>query len=213
MIIQSYNTFEGHRMRGGFATPRSLQNFLKESYKIHSQFDYCLYTDKYGYEIVKKIINKKHIKVIEFEEIDDRIPYISKFQVQQLQKKPYIHVDLDAILYNLPISDHDIICEKLRTPMKFGKEISRLNLNININKIICSGIIGFNDIDFKNEYIKKVYEKLDEIYDEQNIGYAECYALEEILLTQLAKDNNKTIFEINQTDFIHRHGNVNKKIS
>jgi hypothetical protein len=73
-------------------------------------------------------------------------------------------------------------------------------------------IIAFNNIDFKNKYIENVYKKIEEIYDEQNVGYAECYALEEILLSQLAKDNNMTIKELNNIDFIHRHGNVNKKI-
>jgi hypothetical protein len=89
-IIQSYNTFEGDpdRIKSGFPTLRALKSFLKKSYQVHKNFDFEFYTDKDGYEVIKDIIEDKHIKIFDFVLIDDRIPYIGKFQVQEIQKEP-----------------------------------------------------------------------------------------------------------------------------
>ena len=212
-IIQSFNTFEGYKMGGGFATPRSLTNFLTKSYEYHKFYDYCLYTDKYGYEIIKKIINKNHIKIIDFDEIDDRNQFIGKFQVQELQTEPYIHVDLDAILYKLPNTQCDIITEKKRDVISFGRELNALNIDAPNGKIICSGIIGFNNIEFKNDYIEEVYKKIDLIKNDHNYSYKYAWCIEEVLLTNLANISNLSVYELQQESYIHKHGNINKKLT
>ncbi|MCK9445788.1 hypothetical protein M0Q50_02720 [bacterium] len=202
-IIQTYNTFGGERLNAGFSTLRSMKLYLKNSYKIHKELsDYIMYTDLEGYEKIKDIISQEHIIIFDFPIIDDRIIYIGKFQVQEIQTEPYIHVDIDATLFELPSTDSDIITEKLRS-CNFSKEVVQLNISIdNIGWIICSGLIGFNDIEFKNMYIKEIYEKLKIIKNIHDITFTLCYTLEEVLLKRLCIDNNKTIYELNNYEHI-----------
>ena len=194
-IIQSLNTFgnDDIRKKCGFTTLRAMLAFLERSYGIHSQYDYLLYTDIHGYEMVKSFIKDEHIEIIDFPIVlNDRVPYIGKFQVQQLQSSSYIHVDIDAILYDLP-EENDIICEKLR-PIDHGRETARFIIETKgLNRIVCSGIIGFCDIDFKNKYITKVYECLGLLENSENINIYTFITIEEVMLMRMILDCKKNI--------------------
>ncbi|MCK9575368.1 MAG: hypothetical protein WC979_00830 [Candidatus Pacearchaeota archaeon] len=196
-IIQTYNTFEGERLNAGFSTIRSMKQYLQKSYSVHSKIaDYKMYTDVAGYEVIKDIIDKNNVEIINFPIIDDRLIYIGKFQVQEFQKEPYIHIDIDATLYEMPKTDADIITEKLRS-CSFNKEVMQLGISIdNIGNIICSGLLGFNDITFKDIYINEVFEKIKLLKSIHDITFALCYTLEEVLLKRLCIDHNKTIYEL-----------------
>lgn len=196
-IIQSLNTFgnDPERNKCGFSTKRAMKAFMEKSYEIHKEIaDYTLYTDYYGYEEVKHFINEEDIEVIEFPIIlNDRIPYIGKFQVQELQKEPYIHVDIDAILYEIPENVKDIICEKWRST-SHGRETAKFNIDkTGLNRIICSGIIGFTDMKFKDEYILKVFENFGKLENDHNITFETCFTIEETMLTRMVLDNNKLV--------------------
>lgn len=210
-IIQSLNTFGGERLNPGFPTKRSMISFMKHSYEIHKEKDYVLYTDQYGADMLSFMSNS--IEIFDFIEIDDRIPYIGKFQVQEIQNNPYIHVDLDAYINDVPGDIYNIVTEKLREP-DFGIETKRINVDTNkIRNIICSGLIGFGDIEFKDLYIKTVFEKIQYIKNERNIGYKEFYTLEETTLSVLANQYKKHIHCLSEESFKHYYGNINKIIS
>lgn len=196
-IIQTYNTFGGERLNAGFSTIRSMKKYLTQSYLVHKEIsDYKLYTDNEGYEIVKDVIDEQHIEIYDFPIIDDRLIYIGKFQVQQLQTEPYIHVDLDATLFEIPVTDATIITESLRT-CNFSKEVAILDINVKkIGSIICSGLIGFNDMEFKDLYLREVFARIPILKDIRGITFEMSYTLEEVLLKRLCIDNEKTIHEL-----------------
>lgn len=194
-IIQSYNTFgnDPDRKKCGFTTIRSMIAFLEQSYEIHSQNDYLLYTDEYGYDIVRKFIKDSHIQLFDYPIIlNDRVPYVGKFQVQEIQKSAYVHVDIDAILYEYP-KNSDVICEKFRA-VSHGKETNRFGIDrTGLEQIICSGIIGFNDMNFKQLYITKVFEYLGLLVNSHNLTFETFYTIEEVLLTRMIIDYNKSV--------------------
>lgn len=212
-IIQSYNTFEyggkpdSEREKAGFSTVRNLVKYLKKSYEVHKNYDFKLYTDRAGLKNVEWM-DSKHIEIVDFPIVDDRIPYTGKFQVQDIQDRPYIHVDLDATLFNVPLEEFDIVTEKTR-PVSFGKELSKVGVERSESGwIICSGIIGFSDIEFKNKYVNAVFDKIKEIEKVHDIDHKACYTIEETLLTNMAGIYKKCILELNAEDYEHLQGNI-----
>lgn len=191
IVIQSLNTFGGARMAGGFETTRVLQDEISKSYETHKQYDYVMFTDTQGAKILNGIVP---IEVIEFPIVcRDRIKYFGKFQAQSVVNEPYIHVDLDAELLELPTENCDVYCEKLEG-RSFGKEINDLKIDIQgISEIPCSAIIGFNDLNFRDLYLKNVYEKVELLKTVPMLNYKHAWGLEEVLLARLIIDNKKTI--------------------
>ena len=195
-IIQSFNTFGGERMTAGFKTKRAMLEYLAESYDVHSHYDYMMYTDMHGAVLLKKIIAEHHITIVEFPIIArDRIPYIGKFIAQAHQSKQYIHVDIDAKLLELPTNKTDVYCEKLEG-RSLGYEVSELKINTSeINKIPCSALIGFTDMQFKDLYISEVYKLIELSSKIHGLNYRHCWAIEEVKLAELIHINKKTVSE------------------
>lgn len=212
-IIQSYNTFgnDPGRLSSGFPTVRDLVNSIAYSSRIHAAIaDLTIYTDEFGAALLDTYVDKAYIEVIEFPMIDERIPYVGKFQVQDMVNETYIHVDLDAVLYELPPSGFDVYTEKTRG-VSFSSEVTRVGIDrTGIYEIICSGLIGFSDLAFKAEYIENVFDKIFSMADEQNFGYKEFYTIEETLLTRMLIDQGKTLCVLEPSTFEHRYRNVNK---
>jgi hypothetical protein len=196
-IIQSYNTFGGERLNAGFSLLACFKEYLANSYKIHKQLtdDYKLYTDVYGYEVVKNIIADSDIEVIQFSLVNrGRYVYSGKMDVQKLQTKRYNLVDLDAMLFELPncASDISIITEGMMPEIYFYKTHNEMNVDVKgITDRPMSGIIGFTDIAFKDLYISEVearyplFDKL-EIFEKSH-----AIMIEETLLMRLAIDHKK----------------------
>ena len=193
-VIQSFNTFEGERMTAGFKTKRAMLDYLSESYEIHKHYDYMMYTDIHGAELLKKVIAENHITIIDFPLIArDRIPYIGKFIAQIHQTKPYIHVDIDAKLLVLPINHADVYCEKLEG-RSFGYEVADLEINTSgINEIPCSALIGFTDMHFKDLYINEVYKLIELSSKIHGLNYKHCWAIEEVKLAEMILTYKKTV--------------------
>ena len=197
-VIQSFNTFEGERMTAGFKTKRAILDYISESYDIHKYYDYMMYTDIQGAELLKKVIVENHITIIDFPLIArDRIPYIGKFIAQSLQTESYIHVDLDAKLLELPMNHADVYCEKLEG-RSFGYEVADLKINTTgINEIPCSALIGFTDMHFKDLYIIEVYKLIELSSKIHGLNYRHCWAMEEVMLAKMILDNKKTVLPLN----------------
>lgn len=221
-IIQSYNTFhingviDSDRAKCGYSTLRGMLDDFKEFYNINSKHgEYKLYTDIAGKELVGGFVKPEHIEVVEFPIIDDRNPYLGKLYVHSLQDKPYIHVDIDAYIKEMPETYADIITEKYR-PCTFRKELTVMKLKMvnestgkHLRKIICSGLLGFNDIDFKNLYINKAIEKAE--WAKENVRALDfpcMVATEEYTLTELSVNNNKLIYELPSGSYVHKQGKV-----
>lgn len=203
-VIQTYCTFDGFKLRGGFETPRAMIAYLKESFKRNSTVTgyYTMFTDSWGADVLTQFICDDMLKVIEFPVIDDRFWNVCKLQSQSLMDEPYIHVDLDATLFELPSIDCDVITEMIR-PASVGVEASILGLNHNPN-IICSGLIGFNDIDFKNSYLNAA---LDLIKKSGNypVNFEMMWGVEELLLSNMVKESGKTVFDLRKNNIKYEH--------
>ena len=197
-VIQSFNTFEGERMTAGFKTKRAMLMYLIESYEIHKHYDYMMYTDIQGAELLKKVIAENHITIIDFPLIArDRIPYIGKFIAQSLQTESYIHVDIDAKLIELPTEKADVYCEKLEG-RGIGYEAAELKINTGgIGLIPCSALIGFTDTAFKDAYLAEVWRLVELTKTIPALNYKHCWAIEEVMLAKMILDNKKTVLPLN----------------
>jgi hypothetical protein len=193
-VIQSFNTFGGERMTAGFKTKRAMIDYLAETYEHHIHYDYMMYTDTHGAELLNQVMDTKHITVISFPVISlDRIPYIGKFIVQSLQSMPYIHVDIDAKLLEMPDNHADVYCERLEG-RAMGYEVSELKINtLGIAKIPCSALIGFTDMQFKDLYISEVYKLIELSSKIHGLNYKHCWAIEEVKLAEMILTYNKSV--------------------
>lgn len=220
-IIQTYCTFEGEpsRMNAGFTTLRMFIAWFKKSYAVHSKFDYLLYTDKQGYDNIKDIVKPHHVRVINFPLINDYIPYIGKFHVQSIQNKPYVHVDLDALLYEPPYSSKEDVISEMWRPVGFGREIEQLGMEEYVykkqgasltkifDKIICSGLLGFNDMELQKHYISEVLKKIEHIRKYKIYpSFEVCYTIEETLLTSIVLKQGKTVKALCPCAYTHLQG-------
>lgn len=193
-VIQSFKTFGGDRMTGGYETSRVLISKLETTYKIHRDYDYTMFTDEFGYRLINSVVPCTIIDmpILAY----DRIKYDGKFQAQLLMQEPYIHVDLDATLLSIP-KYSDVWCEKLRD-YQHVKEINDLNMcAIGINQIPCSGLIGFGDMHLQRLYLKNVFELIDKYKNLRVLNYKHCWAIEELSLAILIKNQDKSILTLN----------------
>ena len=197
-VIQSYNTFGGEIPRAGFKTKRAMLDYLTETYAHHKQFDYMMFTDSYGMAILNGVIPPGSITVIDMPVIvRDRIPYVGKFLAHNLQTEPYIHVDIDAKLIELPTEKADVYCEKLEG-RGIGYEAAELKINTGgVGLIPCSALIGFTDTAFKAEYLAEVWRLVELTKTIPALNYKHCWAIEEVMLAKMILDNKKTVLPLN----------------
>ena len=211
-IVQTYQTFDGENLKQGFKTLFAFKQWIMETYFTHTVLtdDYKIYTDKEGYNVLKELIDDDHIEIVEFKRmLRDRIPYLGKFCTYEKQTKPFIHVDIDMKLYKLPeIAD---IMSEGHSFVEMGKEANILGLRYNgFPERIWSGLLGFTDIEFKNEYVKRVFEKVAKLEEMKpfEISKRLCISLEEDLLSILAHEHKKSISYCNENDLLHLRDNL-----
>ena len=189
-IIQSLNTFGGDKLTAGFRTRRAMLAYLSGAYASHKSLGipYMMYTDEAGADLIAGTVASEDITVIEFPILrQDSILYSGKYHVQQLQTDPYIHVDIDAAVFSLP-AETDVYCEKKRFA-NLGREASYFEIDCyGIRDIPCSGIIGFSNIEFKDQYIAAIYAKLADLPEHVEMTYEMCWNLEEVLLQRMIID-------------------------
>lgn len=197
-IIQTYNTFEdSERAKAGFCLMTEFKKYIANSYIIHKQIasEYKIYTDEYGANILQSIINPLDIEIIDFSIVSKgRYIYSGKMDVQKLQTEPYIHIDLDATLIEMPTGNDDVITEGWQNEIYFYKTQDELDINVKgIYKRPMSGLIGFRDIGFKDLYINEVEGRYAHLETLETITKTHSITLEETLLARLIIDNNKTV--------------------
>lgn len=70
---------------------------------------------------------------------------------------------------------------------------------IGINQIPCSGLIGFGDMHLQKLYLKNVFELIDKYKNLRVLNYKHCWAIEELSLAILIKNQDKSILTLNCT--------------
>lgn len=200
IVIQSFNTFGGARMTGGYATSRVLQAELSARYETHKQWDYQMFTDRWGARLLRGIVP---VTVMDFPVIAyDKLVYAGKFQAQAMIHEPYVHVDLDATLRAMPNGCADVYCERLDY-RQIGRETIDLGINTKgVAAIPCSALIGFTDMAFRDMYLSEVFSKIETLAKMQAVNYRHAWAIEEVLLAGLIRQHSKTVQAL-QCEHLH----------
>lgn len=202
IVLQSFNTFGGARMTGGYETPRVLQAELSARYETHKQWDYQMLTDRWGAKLLRGIVP---VTVMEFPVIAyDKLVYAGKFQAQAMIHEPYVHVDLDATLLALPDNSEcaDVYCERLDY-RPIGRESADLGIATRgIDAIPCSALIGFTDMAFRDIYLSEAFSKIELLAKMQAVNYRHAWAIEEVLLAGLIRLHSKTVQAL-QCEHLH----------
>jgi len=175
--------------------------FLKDHFK-----EIVLYTDTLGASLLKFLpFTEVHI-VLDDVACDDRIWVKGKFIAFEKEKKPFIHVDGDVLVSKehtldmLKNFDTEVIVQGFDN--EFDKhylgQLDYYEKFVDIDRIGYSynmGVIGFNDISLKNEYMKSVRKWLKLYYKHDEFRMCDkffepCIMIEQYNLTNLLYRKN-----------------------
>jgi hypothetical protein len=170
--------------------------FLKDHFK-----EIVLYTDTLGASLLKFLpFTEVHV-VLDDVSCDDRIWVKGKFIAFEKETKPFIHVDGDVLISKeealnmIKNFKSDVIVQGYDNEFEshYGGQMSYYEKFFDIEKLGYSfnmGVIGFNNIALKNEYMKnvrkwlKVYFKQEE-FRECDAHFEPCIMIEQYNLTNL----------------------------
>jgi hypothetical protein len=170
--------------------------FLKDHFK-----EIVLYTDTLGASLLKFLPFTEVNVCLDDVSSDDRIWVKGKFIAFEKEKKPFIHIDGDVLITKetalrkikdfkedviVQGYDHDFNRHYLGQLDYYEQffDIERLDYSFNM------GVIGFKDMDLKNEYMKSVRKWLKVYNKEENFRlcdqfYEPCIMIEQYNLTNL----------------------------
>lgn len=183
-----------------------------------------LYCDEKAYEIYSLIpYDKIHVVDFDCDGVSSKFWIYGKIKTHSLINEPYIHIDGDVFFFDDIIGDkltnnYDLVIQSIENEHTIDVEFDSLYLNsslpfiennrfdinwmkYNLNAFNC-GVIGFNDIEFKNIYINKVIEILIELSKDVKLSeYREKFnamflIAEQSTLYYLTNEYNKKYFEI-----------------
>ncbi len=175
--------------------------FLKDHFK-----EIVLYTDTLGASLLKFLpFTEVHI-VLDDVSCDDRIWVKGKFIAFEKETKPFVHVDGDVLISKeftvnmLKNFDTEVIVQGFDN--EFNKhylgQLDYYEKFVDIDRIGYSynmGVIGFNDISLKNEYMKSVRKWLKLYYKHDEFRMCDkffepCIMIEQYNLTNLLYRKN-----------------------
>lgn len=171
-----------------------------------------IYTDTFGKDILEKNIPEtKDVKfvVVDYSQynFDKRYWNFPKMITYNMQEKPFMHIDFDVFLkdgFAAQLQDADIFTEMIR---EYDYIDNFTKYNENKRKplgLICSGLIGGNNLDIFKENFKIAVENCKPT--KKKITYEDLYSIEEFSFTKLAIRDGLTIQEINRDTYIHFQG-------
>lgn len=202
-LIQTYYTDSGKNFDMGFTSRTDMLDFLKSSIIIHKKnYELIIYTDKWGYDFLTSHGVDMSVFVIHnFRKFDGRFWNAAKIDVLSIQTEQCIHVDIDAVVYEKVEFDY-VITEMFRRPPMY-KIAPYLSLPTPV-EIVCSGLYGFADMEFKNMYCKLFFEIIDnwKSYNIRKVDYECLWTVEEVLLTSILTCRAT---EFPKCSFLHLH--------
>jgi len=184
----------------GFDSVADMRDFLSDSFRIHSEnYDVYIYADKDGAEFLKTFLPAENIIEIDFKLPNRKFWNHAKILTQLAQTEQYIHCDIDAVIYH-KIEFEGVLTEMYRSGMAMT-EYYLCDLRP-VEKMICSGILGFTDMALKNEYCRRFIE-LVENWKAEFVTYESLWTVEELLLTNMV---GSTAIEIPKKSYKHLQG-------
>lgn len=185
-LIQTFYTDSGKNLDMGFTSRTDMLDFLSNSIAIHQQnYELIIYTDKWGYDFLKSHgINMDVFVIHNFRRFDGRFWNAAKIDVLSIQIEKFIHVDIDAVIYEKFDFDY-IVTEQYRYPKSYGIAV-KLKLGTPV-EIVCSGLYGFADMALKNTYCDMFFNIINNWnnYNIRKVDYECLWTVEEVLLTSL----------------------------
>ena len=213
-IIYTYWTNGGTNYKLGFLNVENMiyifNKSVKESYKLVKTV--VIYCDQYGYDFLYNKIDADFI-VIDYSqyEFDTRYWNFPKIISYNLQNEPFLHVDIDAIIYKLD-KNAEVISEMQRgvfydTSLYPSLEDKKELLSHFNGWLTCSGILGGNNIQIFKELFNEVKETVKN--EEKYYIYPKTrMIIEEVMISALINKNNINVTYLNkkEKDFIHYWG-------
>lgn len=184
-----------------------------------------LYCDKEAFEMYS-LIPYDNIHLVDFDNdgIDSKFWIYGKIKTHTLINEPYIHIDGDVFMFrdiignNLENGKYPVVVQSIEDNLTIGDSFSKLYSNslnpyikytwheIDWNKYNLvaynCGVIGFSDMELKNEYANKVKDILRDIskdidFSENRKKYDGMFLIaEQSLLYYIIQENNVKPLEI-----------------
>ena len=194
-----------------------------------------LYCDNRAYEIYSLIpYNKIHIVDFDSDGVSSKFWIWGKIKTHMLMTEPYVHIDGDVFMFRdiignqLENGTHKAVVQSLENEKTMKGDFTNIYLNsinpftkwnnkhrIDWNKYglhaYNCGVVGFSDMNLKNQYANKVKEILVDIsgdgdFDEVRKKYEGMFLIaEQSLLLYILRENNINPLEIIPIKEIIKH--------
>jgi len=191
--------------------------------KLGYQID--LYCDEYAYDMYSLIpYDNIHIVNYDRDGIDSKFWVWGKIKTYSLQEEPFIHIDGDVFFFKDIIGDkmssgkYPLVVQNVENEKIMGECFVRDYLGSKhpfVNNNLCGiewekygftayncGVVGFNDLVFRNDYVNKVHEILTTLsksgdFEENRRKYDSMFLLsEQSLLYYMTQERNIMPLEI-----------------
>lgn len=213
-IVYTYWTNKGVDFKLGFLNKEIMLHVFNKSIEQSKKLvnKVVVYCDKEGYEFLKdKLQVEFYVVDYSFYEFDTRYWNFPKLITYNLQNEPFLHVDIDALVYDFDKTAS--IVSECRRGVLFDRGIypsneDKKDLLSNFNGwLTCSGILGgINIIVFK-----KLFKEVEETVknkDNYTIFPITRMIIEEVVISCLIKKYNLKVKYLNKEkgDYIHYWG-------
>lgn len=213
-IVYTYWTNGGTDYKLGFLnTDNMLHVFRKSIEEAYKQVStVVVYCDQEGYDFLFDKIDPDFV-IVDYSqyEFDSRYWNFPKLITYNLQEEPFLHVDIDAIVFNFD-KEGDVVSESKRgvyydTSIYPSLEDKKELLTYFKGWLTCSGILGGNNTTIFKDLFEEVKETVKN-KDSYIILPKTRMIIEEVVLSSLINKNNITVSYLSKenNDFTHYWG-------
>ncbi len=213
-IVYTYWTNGGTDYKLGFLNTENMLHIfnksIEQSKKLVSKV--VVYCDKEGYDLLHGNI-KADLILVDYSlyRFDTRYWNFPKIITYNMQDEPFLHIDIDAIVYKFD-KEAAIVSEQKRgvafdTGMYPASDRKQELLNHFTGWLTCSGVLGGNNIDVFKELFNEVKTTVPN-EGGFKIGDKTRLVVEEVVLSSLIAKHNITVSYLGERnkDYIHFWG-------
>ena len=221
-IVYTYWTNGGTNYKLGFLNTENMLNVfnksIESSYKLVSKV--IIYCDQFGYDFLYDKVNADFV-IIDYSnyKFDSRYWNFPKLITYNLQEEPFLHIDIDAIVYNFD-KTAEVVSESKRgvaydTSVYPSFEDKSELLSYFNGWLTCSGVLGGNNTNIFKELFNEVKETVTNKERYIILGKTRMI-IEEVVISCLINKNNTQVVYLDKQkenpDYTHYWG-VDKQIN